>query len=224
MARAPEFIVFTGADDAVSVAGMAALAADYPVEWGILFDPARQGSDPRYPDTPAQSRFATSGLRLAAHLCGRHSQAIIDGRSPAADLHVNLARFRRIQVNHRRPVPAAIAAFQHACGIRCIAQCRHAFPDDHSIDWLFDRSGGRGRAPPAWPAWPGRLVGYAGGIGPDNVADIVARIDAPGPYWIDMESKVRTADRFDLALCRRVCEAVYGPPVGAVRAAPPARI
>jgi phosphoribosylanthranilate isomerase len=81
------------------------------------------------------------------------------------------------------------------------------FPDDDTVDWLFDRSGG------LWPPHPGgdRLVGYAGGIGPDNVADVLEQIGATGPYWIDMESGVRTDDRFDLGKCRRVCEAVYGP-------------
>jgi phosphoribosylanthranilate isomerase len=95
--------------------------------------------------------------------------------------------------------------------MRCIAQCRAAFPDDTSVDWLFDASSGRGIAPAAWPAHPGRRVGYAGGIKPDNVLDVIrAGVGAAGPYWIDMESGVRTDDRFDLTKCRQVCEAVYG--------------
>jgi phosphoribosylanthranilate isomerase len=60
------------------------------------------------------------------------------------------------------------------------------------------------------PPYPGRPVGYAGGIGPDNVVDIIKRINAAGPYWIDMESKIRTDNWLDLKLCRAVCEAVYG--------------
>jgi hypothetical protein len=31
-----------------------------------------------------------------------------------------------------------------------------------------------------------------------------------GRYWIDMESGVRTDDRFDIEKCRAVCEAVFG--------------
>jgi len=57
--------------------------------------------------------------------------------------------------------------------------------------------------------YPGRMVGYSGGIGPENVASVIERIAADGPYWIDMESKVRTDDWFDLSLCREVCEIVY---------------
>lgn len=210
--RKPEFITFTGADDHTDVREMQALSARYPIEWGILFSPTRQGTDPRYPGGDAQSRLLWSGLRLAAHLCGEYSQAIMDGRLEyiPATIPVDLGIFRRIQINHASPDPRRIKDFRRGWGPLCIAQTRGAaFPTDTSIAWLFDASGGRGIVPTAWPRHPGRLVGYAGGIGPDNVAAIIAAIDADGPFWIDMESGVRTENRFDLAKCRRVCEAVY---------------
>lgn len=208
--RTPAFITFTGADDHTDVNEMAVLSKNYPIEWGVLFSPARQGADPRYPGGEAQSRFAWSGLRLAAHLCGDHSRAIMEGRR--VDTPVDLGIFSRIQINHHAPNPQSIIKFRNGWGkMRCIAQTRGLgnFPKDTSIDWLFDASGGRGVAPPVWPAYPGRMVGYAGGIGPNNVRAVLEQIGATGAYWIDMESGVRTGDRFDLALCRRVCEAVY---------------
>jgi hypothetical protein len=62
------------------------------------------------------------------------------------------------------------------------------------------------------------LVGYAGGLGPETVAKVLPQLTQATPFWIDMESKIRNGDdRFDVGLCRRVCEAVYGQP--AVRAA-----
>lgn len=210
----PAFLTFTGADDRTDVDGMKALSAQYPIEWGILFSPSRQGVDPRYPGGEAQSRLLWSGLRLAAHLCGDHSRAIMEGRSLADQIPVDLGIFDRIQVNHGAPQPDRINAFRRGWGPRCIAQCRsEAFPRDTSIDWLFDASGGRGLRPSAWPPHPpGRLVGYAGGIDPDNVQSVIAQIGAAGRYWLDMESGVRTDNRLDLNLCRRVCEAVYGEP------------
>jgi hypothetical protein len=209
--RRPDFITFTGADDHTDVGEMIALSRAYPIEWGILFSPTRQGKDPRYPDGPAQSRFAWSGLRLAAHLCGGWSREVMAGR-PLTAVPVDLGIFARIQVNTAAPDIARLRDLQDGWGSRCIAQHRDAerFPADTSVDWLYDASGGRGLQPPAWPAHPGRLAGYAGGIRPDNVCETLDRIRAVGPYWIDMESGVRTEDRFDLALCRRVCEAVYG--------------
>lgn len=210
--RKPDFITFTGADDRTAVYDMIALSKRYPIEWGILFSPSRQGVDPRYPGGEAQSRLLWSGLRLAAHLCGDHSRAIMDGRR--IDTPVDLGVFDRIQINHHAPDPKRIIAFRNGWGkMRCIAQTAALgnFPRDTSIDWLFDASGGRGVAPPAWPAHPGRMVGYAGGINSSNVSAVIARIAARGPYWIDMESGVRTGDWFNIGLCRRVCETVYGP-------------
>ena len=87
---------------------------------------------------------------------------------------------------------------------------------DDRVSWLFDRSAGTGAVPDSWPAHPGhsRFVGYAGGLRPDNLAGLLPLLGAGGgPYWVDMESGVRDAeDRFDVGLCRLVCEAVFGPP------------
>jgi hypothetical protein len=210
----PHFITFTGADDQTDVRGMAELSGRYPIEWGILFSPSRQGNEPRYPGGKALSRFAWSGLRMSAHLCGGHSRAIMESRidQVVQQIPVDLGTFNRIQVNHRDPDPARIDEFGKGWGPRCIAQTRAAtFPTDTAVDWLYDASGGRGIMPDRWPTHDdGRLVGYAGGISPDNVQAVIGQIAARGPYWIDMESGVRdSADRFDIALCRQVCEAVY---------------
>jgi hypothetical protein len=210
--RKPEFITFTGADDYTHVGEMTALSGQYPIEWGILFSPRRQGIDMRYPGGEAQSRLLWSGLRLSAHLCGAYSKEIMSDGHLISHPPVDLGVFDRIQVNHGSPDPQKIIKFRKGWGaMRCIAQARaDEFPADTSVDWLFDISGGRGTEPKAWPKYPGRLVGYAGGINPGNVAKVIAEIDATGPYWIDMESGVRTGDVFDLSLCRKVCEIVFG--------------
>ena len=51
-------------------------------------------------------------------------------------------------------------------------------------------------------------LGFAGGIGPDNVLDVIRDIGPRDPYWIDMESGVRTDDKLDLAKVRRVLEQI----------------
>lgn len=205
----PEFITFTGADEHSSIDGMAALARRFPIEWGILLHPGRQGRDPRFPAAAALERLSRSGLRLSAHLCGEWSSSVMQGKP--FDLPVDLRAFSRIQLNDSEPRLGPILKFQQATGLRCIAQCRDPeFPTADTIDWLHDLSGGRGIATTIWPPYPGRRVGYAGGIGPDNVAAVLSAIGADGPYWIDMETRVRRDERFDLELCERVCEGVYG--------------
>jgi hypothetical protein len=210
----PEFITFTGADDLTDVWEMTALGLEYPIEWGVLFSAKRQGADPRYPGRTTIDAFAWNCLRMSAHICGDYSDQIMRGESVLDGIATDLGHFSRIQVNHVQPDPASIVAFGSGWGsMRCIAQARDdAFPINDTVDWLFDRSGGRGTVPAAWPAHPGRgrMVGYAGGISPDNVADVVKAIGSTGPYWIDMESGVRTDNRFDLAKCRQVCEIVFG--------------
>lgn len=68
---------------------------------------------------------------------------------------------------------------------------------------LFDSSGGMGVECDAWPSpLPGIQCGYAGGLGPDNLAKEVPRIRvacAGRSHWIDMEGKLRAeGDVFDL--------------------------
>jgi hypothetical protein len=210
----PEFITFTGVDEQTDIKELRTLASQYPVEWGVLFSPSRQGHDWRYPaGRILEDLLWARELRLAAHLCGGYSDMVMRGDNVRPRTPADLGFFKRIQVNHAEPSVDLIAGLGQLIDSRCIAQSRSLeFPSETNVDWLFDRSGGRGATPEAWPAHPGgdRLVGYAGGISPDNVADVVKAIGSTGPYWIDMESGVRTDNRFDLAKCRQVCEIVFG--------------
>jgi hypothetical protein len=72
-----------------------------------------------------------------------------------------------------------------------------------SIEFLFDESRGNGKAISEYPEpIPHKYNGYAGGITPDNVLDILRKISnvvpATDEIWIDMESGVRTDNEFDL--------------------------
>ena len=208
----PKFITFTGADDRTDVGRMVSLGKRYPIEWGILFSPKRQGLDVRYPCGNKLSAFWWADLRRSAHLCGEHARRIVAGDDP--DVPVDLSYCDRIQINHRAPLPAPVSRFARDWGVRrAIIQCRAAFPA-HSggVDLLYDCSGGRGAVPSSWPFHPGYFVGYAGGIGPANVLDVIESIRPNGPYWLDMESGVRTDDWFDLDKVEAVCRAVYATP------------
>lgn len=81
-------------------------------------------------------------------------------------------------------------------------------PGEHQL--LVDASGGRGVSPAEWTR-PNttRAVGFAGGLGPDNLAGELPRIAAVarGPWWVDMETKLRTDDWFDIALAERCSDA-----------------
>ena len=214
----PLHVTFTGLDAETQAADMVALSRDFPIEWGILLHPAREGAG-RYPPLAHIQSVLTLDLQFSAHLCGAYAREVSrGGRLPAVIVSL-LDRFRRIQVNtaERGLVPEAIARFAARFGARAILQCRgfERFPDDDHVDWLFDRSGGRGVLPERWPV-PGpsaKFVGYSGGLGPSTVENALAaiKLQHPGsvPFWIDMEGGVRTDDAFDISKCRSVCEAVY---------------
>jgi hypothetical protein len=211
----PEFITFTGVDDDTDPAGLVLLADDYPVEFGLLFSPKRQGIEPRYPKlTTIEWLVEELPLRWAAHLCGADARNVVEEGFSQHDALLTL--FHRAQINTSDPNvrPSQIADWAARRNLRAILQCRDGFPRWTAVDALFDASGGRGIAPKGWPlaAWT-TFCGYAGGLNPENVADAVANIGAQDHlrYWIDMESGVRDErDRFSLEKCRAVCEAVYG--------------
>lgn len=216
--RKPEFVTFTGVDDRTDLDAALALSRRFPIEWGVLFSPTQQGRTERYPGLAklreVQDASRERDARFAAHLCGEHSRRIMSAKQMPEIPAVLTGVYARVQVNHMTPQTMKIAAFQEACRVPCIGQFTIGpFPSNDKIAWLYDPSSGAGIIPSVWPRHPGkgRLLGYAGGIGPGVVSTIVERIDSDGPFWIDMETKVRANDGWlDLAKCEAVCVQVYG--------------
>ncbi len=214
----PCFIAFTGVDRPDLLPGVQRLSAVYPIEWGVLVDPAQE-DNALFPTTAIRDALlAERDLRWAAHVCGAAAMAIVADPLTAPPAPTGV---QRVQVNHgfegSTPAQAAAARdYGRRFGVRAVLQCSGAFPlAQTGVDWLYDVSFGTGAHPDRWPAPPpadGPFCGYSGGIGPDTVADVLARIAAPqgAVYWIDMESGVRTDGAFDLAKCEAVCRAVYG--------------
>lgn len=221
-------VTITGADDSIAPDDLIDLTARYPfVEWGILFSQDRFGT-PRYPSMKwvdwLTDIAAEQSIPLSAHLCGRFARAAL-----AADWAWQRALggkdwfFGRVQINcGHNPEPAIGPMLREwPTTQRVIVQCsdknQHwiegAVEDGARFDVLYDTSGGRGILPPRWPmAIDGALCGYAGGLGPENIADnMPCFIEAAGgrSFWIDMESKVRSDDGafFDLSKAERALKA-----------------
>lgn len=218
-------VTITGADDDVDPAALEDLSREFPfVEWGILRSTKREGT-PRYPSRKwvrAVLRLADIN-RISLHLCGE------DARQAQRGIFNSVVQlFNRIQINGYKladgPIGLKQGASQLAHGVTLIlpfndeANAVSVATDAATIpgaEILFDPSGGRGVEPFRWATAPARVrgvvdvrMGYAGGIGPDNVVDVLRNIGPVLPTWIDMESGVRTDDKFDLAKVRRVLEQV----------------
>ncbi|TAL65645.1 MAG: hypothetical protein EPN79_10705 [Burkholderiaceae bacterium] len=215
----PAFITLTGADDSTNLFDMRDIARCFPVEWGILLSPERRGQ-PRFPSHAFINSLRFSGLKLSAHICGAYSRDLIKfGDVPELHPILNSGMFTRAQINTNdaKVNPKEIARWAARFGITPILQCRNPdhFPDSGDVKWLFDCSGGRGQTPERWPLASGeakRIVGYAGGIGPDNIEAVVRTVgQRPTPYWLDMESRIRDrSNRLDIEACQRVCTQTWG--------------
>ena len=218
-----KYCSITGADDAVDVDDLSALAEKHPfAEWAILLLPDHAGK-PRFPSTGWIETFTKEyrGLHTAMHLCGQALLNFIAGDEETLEL---MSGFDRIQLNLKfgdiegKYDPAAlIDRIRSSPRWDFIIQYGKdkngllPFLDgiaNHAV--LFDESAGRGISPESWEApLKGHFCGYAGGLTPDNLAHnlkMIAHAAAGQTTWIDMESGVRTKDVFDLEKVRRVLE------------------
>jgi hypothetical protein len=223
----PKFVTFSGVDPTVSAADMAFLQKDFPkVEFGFLLSEKRQGQDPRYPAFDwllSRSAEFWAEFNCSAHLCG---SAIFRRFLERDRWFLSFLRhsFRRVQVNFNYlDEPFDHELFNQAAAqlpnLQIITQYNKANNQvskhfdflNHAL--LFDESGGNGvEAGLFWPTIPNKFCGYAGGLGPDNIAQQLVKIShAAGndEYWIDMETGVRTDDKFDINKCHSVLQTIY---------------
>ena len=214
----PQMITFTGLDERTDLEEVARLADEFDcVEFGVLFSPRKQGRHPRYPGLNVQRQIIDLPARvsLAAHLCGAYARDVESWPL----LGEVMPRLDAVQVNNLSPDLDALFRVRQRGDVPFILPTRAAcFPADQRFSWLHDCSGGRGEVTAEFPQHPtgeshdALIVGFAGGINPDNVLEVIAQINSKqvGPYWLDMESGVRTDDWLDLSKVRKVLEAVYG--------------
>ena len=235
-------VTITGADSRTDIQDLLVLSEQYPfVEWGILMSPKHQGFS-RFPCKKWMRQFANACLfsrdvRVSLHLCGAYVRGLMAGGNPSwGDPTMMWDVARRVQLNfHGEPHDAD----SHNFGKRLFAHpdIQWVFqmdgtPNEEHFYWalgsafeavpLFDTSGGAGKLPPRWLAASvtqnNRLIyhGYAGGLGPDVLAEQLPLIEeaaGDAPFWIDMEGHVRTDEVLDMAKVDKVlsiCEAYMG--------------
>lgn len=200
-------VTLTGADERTDIHRLVKLTQDHPyLEIGLLYTATPEGRN-RYPSLEwLQTASRAMPGRCAIHICGTGArQQLRDGALARV-----VGNAWRVQVNGSvhpdevqglaKRVPILIT--QHNDKNRGLANARIAV--NHRL--LVDGSGGTGRSPERWARPTTHLqVGFAGGLGPDNIQTELAKIHAvaKGRYWIDLEGKLRTDDWFDVALCER---------------------
>ena len=207
----------------------------YPAE-NVIFPPL-----PLVRYTQEQAKAGKA--RFALHLCGTYSRNIFEKESHEYGYYAYLkllelcAGFQRVQVNLHGDAfnPNDIQVRTHSLktfidDVECekvILQHRTSWnkvPMHHpKLEYLFDRSGGRGQVGfHHWPEVPvlvpNRMerVGYAGGIGPDTIDQAMNWLNfnyfTPGNeqahVWFDMEGRIRTYGCLDLDKVQKVLDRI----------------
>lgn len=218
-------VSIVGADDAVNPEDLLALSKEFPfVEWGVIFSRNSCGLKPRYPSLEWMARLEQLDVQTCMHLCGHIVRQIapkdkLTNLKPLDTALCLLGNLKRIQLNLSPYVPDYVShqtlleEYAVKNQVSLILQNK-TFNDpnvqasiheyDHwmtPISFLHDASGGHGRVGEFEPPVEDAFTGYAGGIRPDNLVETMDRIYATGlnqPFWIDMESGVRTDNQFDL--------------------------
>lgn len=233
-------VTITGADDSIKTQELLVLSREFPfVEWGILVSASRTrglGHSPRFPSkawvATLQDLAAGSHLlKLSIHLCGRWVSELLVGATADIPHWFTGPQFPRWQLNfHGESLPIEPEAFREALMMLCegkqiifqidgnmgqqfIADADSERGSPFECVPLFDVSHGAGVLAKEWPAPfdADTYHGYAGGLGPDNLAEqipLIAKAAQGCRFWIDMETRVRSEDdrKFDLAKVRRCLE------------------
>ncbi len=219
-------ITITGADESVDPGELVRLSQEYPfVEWGILLSSSSMG-ERRFPSYDwleklqelRKNPMLNHCVSLSGHLCGKWVRDVLIGKTGDLSMSLNGLEymFGRIQINtHGISEKKDLYAFCRVVEMlnRAVliqmdgendGMYKYLRQQDCDIYPFFDLSHGCGVLPESWPRPMNRRYGgYGGGLGPDNLEKQLERIAAivgSRPFWVDMETKVRSDDdkQFDL--------------------------
>ncbi|KAI2488831.1 hypothetical protein MHU86_25885 [Fragilaria crotonensis] len=181
-------------------------------------------------------------VQLAAHLCGTRVDEVLTGDGAFLQ-QLQGWGFNRVQINAtqvngvdtslmQESVPTVLSLIRQYPDLEFILQRNEetkplwqgildAGSVPSNVSMLMDESKGTGKAMSStWPTPPSPVdyeIGYAGGIGPETISNVLVQViahrDATGrSVWIDMESRLRSIkngqDVFDLDKCYDVIDAV----------------
>lgn len=202
------------------------------IELGILLSAKNMGA-PRYPTIEWLDELtkynSIAHVELAGHMCGAWARDMAAGNFTFADSFPQYwAVFKRIQIN-LKGYDGLVANTMFDNLKKYGKNKQYIIQMDGLHDWildeclkqkinvapLFDQSGGEGKTPAKWPTYNNELIdriGWAGGLGPDNLTEEINKIAETNKeyshgidnwIWVDMESKIRTNDKFDIKKCEQ---------------------
>lgn len=218
-------VTVSGVDDSVLVSDLLALSAEFPfVEWAINREYGRMGV-PGFVSTGWCNRMIETrppGVPLALHVFGECADCLMDtfpirSWDTLDGTRVQLNGFTPAKAtNMKRPeatviLPCTSTANLVAASLFVEAKQKEFAADGKGpahFDFLYVRTLERDRG--QWPSPQSRHqnVGYAGGIGPDTIRDVLYALRDHTPTWLDVGRNVLSGNRIDLTKVRSVLEQV----------------
>ena len=218
-----KYVTFTGVDNWTDLDELERIQEQYPyAEFGVLASYHFAENGPRFPDPSIFDKLKGRKLNLSLHLCGSLAiKSAMKDFEPAINLlGDNFNLFKRVQLNmHLNNAPREdFMALTLKGNLEQIIVQMHT-PDlfrkyleegwkNENLSYLLDSSGGAGVDTPIdIITQQGVQVGYAGGIGVSNVWNKLKTLlkhESDDVFWIDMETRVRTREIFDLELVKQV--------------------
>lgn len=212
-------VTFSGIDQWTKVKDVVEIYKSYPfVEFAYLYTENRNAGN-RYPQPVILKGYKKAGVPMAVHICGKAAHEVMktgDWSPVYSAIGQYMDMFDRIQINIPKtsrfsrsvefPADKKIIIQIHP-GTEEMFSCYKSNPN---VQGFQDGSGGHGIVCEDWMKPETGFFGYAGGICPENVVSVIGKIEAvcPSDFWIDMETGIRTNDRFDVEKCRQVCKAI----------------
>ena len=220
-------VTLTGVDDHTSLSELSKLTDAFPfVEWAVLYTPHREGVGRNPGKAWREAFFEALAPHSAVHLCG--AQAFEQLLAGALSPEILRAKRMQLNINVRRDDFAqaqVLEVFARALDL-CPAVILQYHPrsaelvgrfistlseaDAARCHVLMDASGGTGRSPERWSrpeALNRSYVGFAGGLGVTNIRAALNELSLyHRPYWVDMETGVRTDERFDVTKAALILE------------------
>ncbi len=222
-------VSFVGIDVLTDLREIKEWESHIPCEFGILHSESQTGNRyPSYKFCELYLKWATlKNVKTSLHLCGSEVINKFISNDPQiinlckvagrTQLNINISKFKDYNELADKILDVT---FKH--NLTVILQqnaTKKSFNEvifskinkDTKINFLHDSSGGFGRViSKVLPPDPEHFTGYAGGIKPENVSDIVKLIEENNPsgssYYIDMESGIRENNLFSLKKCREIID------------------
>lgn len=221
-------ISLIGIDEKTDLKELQILQDKYPlVEFGVIMSKNWKDNGNRYWNPDNLEKLKDKNLNLSLHLCGSLARsAILNNWNPTLlFLEENINLFKRAQLNIStnkknpenlildipKPLEEVIIQQKGIDGAKMFLDY-YQKTKDKKVSILLDSSGGLGIDTPLIPLDIECKVGYAGGFGPDNILEktrLLLNSEKTHDFWVDMESKIRTNDWFDIKKAYDICQKVY---------------